>query len=91
MWDWICLSPKKQQPPVGDIYTKADELKVIIECHDDFFWAEENRKLVGDKCHLYLQPEWKSSTIMIPEIVEYVKKNFEWRISIQAHKYMHIP
>lgn len=91
LWDWICLSPKKQQPPAGIIFTKADELKVIIECNDDFTWAEENRKLVGAKCLLYLQPEWRRSTIIIPEIVEYVKKNSEWRISIQAHKYMHIP
>jgi len=90
-WDWICLSPKKNMPPVGKICREADELKVIIECSDDFIWAEEYRKMVKRKCLLYIQPEWSRFEIIIPEIVEYVKKNPEWRISIQAHKYMHIP
>jgi 7-carboxy-7-deazaguanine synthase len=90
-WDWICLSPKKNMPPVGNIWRDADELKVVIECSDDFTWAEEFKNMVKRKCRLYLQPEWSRFEIIISEIVEYVKKNPEWRISIQAHKYMHIP
>ena len=30
-WDWICLSPKKDAPPLAEIFMKANELKVIIE------------------------------------------------------------
>jgi 7-carboxy-7-deazaguanine synthase len=40
---------------------------------------------------LYLQPEWSRFDNVISEIVEYIKKNSEWRISLQVHKYMHIP
>jgi len=90
-WDWICLSPKKNMPPAGDIGGKADELKVIIETSDDFLWAEKHRKKVGPACRLFLQPEWSRFDIIVPEIVEYVKKNPCWKISLQAHKYMHIP
>jgi len=90
-WDWICLSPKRKMPPVGDICLKADELKVIIQERDDFEWAEKYRKLVSDSCKLFLQPEWSRFRQVIPEIVEYVKKNPAWRVSLQAHKYMHIP
>jgi organic radical activating enzyme len=90
-WDWICLSPKKNIPPVGKICTKADELKVIIEDKTDFEWAEKYRKMVGHKCRLFLQPEWSRFDFIIQEIVEYVKKNPCWRVSLQAHKYMHIP
>jgi len=90
-WDWICLSPKKNMPPVGKICTKADELKVIIEDKTDFEWAEKYRKMVGHKCRLFLQPEWSRFDVVIQEIVEYVKKNPCWRVSLQVHKYMHIP
>ena len=30
-WDWICLSPKRNMPPVAEICKVADELKVIIQ------------------------------------------------------------
>lgn len=90
-WDWICLSPKKNMPPVGNIWFEADELKVIIESKDDFEWAEKHRKMVGERCRLFLQPEWSRFNIIIREIVEYVKCNPHWKISLQVHKYMHIP
>jgi 7-carboxy-7-deazaguanine synthase len=90
-WDWICLSPKKNMPPGIDICRKADELKVIIGERDDFVWAEKYRLRVSRKCRLYLQPEWSRFETIIPEIVDYVRKNPVWRISLQTHKYMHIP
>jgi 7-carboxy-7-deazaguanine synthase len=90
-WDWICLSPKKNIPPSEKICRIADELKVIIESKDDFDWAERYRKIVSRKCRLFLQPEWSRFKIIIPEIVDYVRKNPTWRISLQSHKYMHIP
>jgi len=90
-WDWICLSPKKNMPPDENIIPEADELKVIIEKKSDLKWAEKFRKVVSGECVLYLQPEWSRFEEIIPEIVRYVQKNQEWRISLQAHKYMHIP
>jgi organic radical activating enzyme len=90
-FDWICLSPKKKKPPIGDIHKKASELKVIIEEAQDLLWAEENRKLVEDSCFLYLQPEWSKREYIMPILVEYIKNNPEWRISLQTHKYMNIP
>jgi organic radical activating enzyme len=90
-WDWICLSPKKNMPPVREICRLADELKVIIKERNDLEWAEKYRRLVNKKCRLFLQPEWRRFEAIIPEIVDYVEKNNEWRISLQVHKYMHIP
>lgn len=90
-WDWICLSPKKNMPPVSEICKAADELKVIIEDRSDFEWAEKYKGIVNRACILYLQPEWSKFDVIVPEIVEYIKKNPIWRISLQAHKYMHIP
>jgi len=90
-WDWICLSPKRNMPPGEDICSRADELKIIIEKPDDFLWAEEYRLRVSNNCRLFLQPEWSRFKSVIPTIVDYVRKSPQWRISLQIHKYMHIP
>ena len=90
-WDWICLSPKQFQPPVEDIFNRADELKVIIQKPQDLKWAERNAAKVCDDCLLYLQPEWSVVNDIIPVITDYVMENPKWRVSLQAHKYMNIP
>ena len=90
-WDWICLSPKEVNPPLEKIYSKADELKIIIQTINDFIWAEITSEKVNQSCKLYLQPEWSQFEKIIPEIVGYVKKNPKWSISLQVHKFMHIP
>ncbi len=91
VFDWVCLSPKRKHPPLAEAYARADELKVIIGSGEDFEWAESNAAKVGENCMLYLQPEWSVSERMMPSIVEYVKSNPRWNISIQSHKFMRIP
>lgn len=90
-WDWICLSPKKDVPPLPETLKKANELKVIIHEPEDLAWAETNRTLVSPECMLYLQPEWSSRRQIIPVIIDYIKKHPVWKISLQSHKYMNIP
>jgi organic radical activating enzyme len=90
-WDWVCLSPKKNMPPLTEMCDFADELKVIIQDKSDFEWAEKYHGMVSKECRLFLQPEWSKFDLIIPEIVQYIKKNPVWRISLQVHKYMHIP
>ncbi len=90
-WDWICLSPKMNMPPLAENCKIADELKVIIQEKGDFEWAEKYRGYVSAECRLFLQPEWSRFDIIIPEIVDYVKKYPQWRVSLQVHKFMHIP
>lgn len=90
-WDWICLSPKQNMPPVEELCKVANELKVIISSADDFKWAEKYRWKVSPECRLFMQPEWSRYKLIIPEIVEYIKKNPAWRVSLQIHKFMHIP
>lgn len=90
-WDWICLSPKKTMTPLPEVYEKAHELKVIVFNQHDFKWAEEQAQKVGKDCYLYLQPEWSKHAELLPQIIEYVKSNPKWMISLQTHKYMNIP
>ena len=89
--DWITLSPKKFKKPLPEIISKAHELKVVIYNKSDFKWAEEYATMVGEKCTLLLQPEWDKEKEMLPLIIEYVKQNPQWQISLQTHKYMDIP
>lgn len=91
VFDWVCLSPKRQQPPLAEVYGRADELKVIIEQEEDLGWAEQCAEQVGATCRLYLQPEWSRAEQVMPLLVEYAKAHPRWNISIQTHKYMHIP
>lgn len=90
-WDWICLSPKKNKLPVGDIYDEAHELKVIVYNKDDFRFAEEQAEKVNKNCILYLQPEWSVREKVTPLIVDYVMKHPKWKVSLQTHKYLNIP
>lgn len=90
-WDWICLSPKKFKAPLASIAPHAGELKVIVFNKSDFEWAEEHAQHVSDNCKLYLQPEWSKAEHMTPEIIEYVKNNPKWEVSLQSHKFMNIP
>lgn len=91
VWDWICLSPKKNNAPKGRILDMANELKVIIFNDSDIAWAEKFASQVSPGCKLYLQPEWSRSKYMTPVIIEYVKQHPKWKISLQAHKFMNIP
>jgi 7-carboxy-7-deazaguanine synthase len=91
IWDWVCFSPKKFKLPHESIYAKANELKVIVYNRSDFFWAEEHASHVSADCELFLQPEWSKEKEMVPLIIEYVKANPKWKVSLQIHKYMNIP
>ena len=89
--DWYCFSPKKFKDPVPEAYEKADELKVVIFHPSDIAWAEEHAEKVKPSCKLYLQTEWSKQNKNLPLIVDYVKNNPKWRISLQTHKYLDIP
>jgi 7-carboxy-7-deazaguanine synthase len=91
LWDWICLSPKKNKLPTTTVYEAAHELKVIIHNKHDFVFAEEQATLVNKNAILFLQPEWSKKEEMTPLIVDYVMKNPKWRVSLQTHKYLNIP
>jgi len=89
--DWYCFSPKKFKAPTEEAYTKANELKIVISHPSDFEWAESHAKKLNSSCKLYLQPEWSKRERFLPMIIEYVKNNPQWKVSLQTHKIMNIP
>lgn len=90
-WDWVCFSPKKFKRPHESVPAMANELKVVVFHKTDLDWAEEFAAKANNNCELFLQPEWSKESELMPMIVEYVKKNPKWKISLQIHKYMNIP
>lgn len=90
-WDWICFSPKKFKKPLAEIYQKADEIKIIVVNKHDLKWAEEHAKLLPKSCKLFLQPEWDQRDSIIPIILNYIRENPRWRMTLQMHKYIGVP
>ena len=90
-WDWICLSPKKFKAPLPSVVPFANELKVVIFNKSDFEWAEQYAAMVSPECKLFLQPEWDKASAVTPLIIEYIKQNPQWELSLQIHKYINVP
>ena len=90
-WDWICFSPKKFKAPLPQIFPVANELKMVVYNKSDFAWAEKHAALVAPTCKLFLQPEWDKAAEVTPLIIEYIKQNPQWELSLQIHKYINVP
>ncbi|MFZ9718027.1 MAG: 7-carboxy-7-deazaguanine synthase QueE [Chitinophagaceae bacterium] len=90
-WNWICLSPKKFKAPLPEMLKQVNELKVVIFNKHDFKWAETYAAEVNADCKLYLQPEWDKAAEMTPLMIDYIKANPKWELSLQLHKYINVP
>ena len=86
--DWITFSPKRFKKPLDAFYHVAHELKIIVSHANDLRWAIEHGEKINPSCKLYLQPEWDKQKEMLPAIIDFVKANPEWQISLQTHKYI---
>jgi 7-carboxy-7-deazaguanine synthase len=89
-WNWVCLSPKKFKLPLQNSYSKANELKIIVSNKHDLIWAQEQSNLVNKDCKLYLQPEFDKLNSMMPDIIDFIKNNPSWQLSLQTHKILNI-
>lgn len=87
--NWVTLSPKEKLKPLDENFKKADELKMVISSEESFDIAEMYSQKVEKKCKLYLQPEWNNKE-SLNLIIEYIKFNTKWRLSLQTHKYINI-
>jgi organic radical activating enzyme len=89
--DWICVSPKRFKVPLEASIKKADELKMIVVNKHDLDWATELAEKCKQDCILLLQPEWSRAEKMNPLIIDFIKANPAWRLSLQVHKFLNIP
>jgi organic radical activating enzyme len=90
-WDWITLSPKKFKAPLQEVLPYASVLKIVVYHKSDFEWGEKWAAYVTSACKLYLQPEWSKAGQVTPLIIDYIKAHPQWQLSLQIHKYIHVP
>ncbi|MEM7041134.1 MAG: 7-carboxy-7-deazaguanine synthase QueE [Bacteroidota bacterium] len=91
-FDWVTLSPKKFKPALKENFDLAHELKVIVYNRHDLKWAQEQAaKCDPARTMLLLQPEWSKRADLQHEIIEFIKANPDWKLSVQTHKYVNIP
>lgn len=90
-WDWVVLSPKRRQMPLEANYRLVNELKQVVVRVPDFDLAISEASKVPSETKLFLQPEWSREEEVLPAVINFVKKNPKWQISLQTHKYMQIP
>ena len=80
----------RKKLPKPEIYKLADELKVIVYNKHDLKFAEEQSRKVNKKCKLFIQPEWKRFDRNKGFIIDFVKENPKWQISLQLHKFLNV-
>ncbi len=86
---WITLSPKEhvnpQYPVQEHFWTRANEIKLVVSTGEevDFY---ENYLVENMNIPVYLQPEWEARDRVIPIILELLKQNPSYRLSLQTHK-----
>ena len=88
--DWITLSPKRFKKPLDEVFPYVDELKVVVLKNKDLEWAVVNAEKCPDGTRFLLQPEWETPSSM-KLIVDFVKNNPQWGISLQTHKFLNVP
>ncbi len=89
-WDWICVSPKEKILPLKENYAFANELKVVISSAEDLLKLQAYQENVSKETKLYLQPEWDNRIALLPLIIDYIKENTCWALSLQIHKWLEI-
>jgi len=103
IYDWITLSPKRHLPPKNYFLENCNELKIIINNKKDLDFATAIRKKIISKYKnstnqdssnnrnklFYLQPAWNNDD-GLSLAINYVKKNPDWKLSLQTHKYLKI-
>ena len=88
---WITLSPKRHRPPSTELLDACQELKVVVHEAADLAFAAamavQAREARGGSPgpELLLQPGWDSPAGQALAI-DYVRRNPEWRLSLQSHK-----
>ena len=85
---WITLSPKRHRPPTTELLATCQELKVVVHEVADLDFAQAMAAAAaaaGNQPALLLQPGWDSPAGQALAI-DYVRRNPQWRLSLQSHK-----
>lgn len=76
--------------PLETNYAYAHELKIVISTAEDLLQLPTYIDKVNKETHLYLQAEWDKRKEITPLIIEHIKTNPRWTLSLQTHKWLGI-
>ena len=88
---WITLSPKEHVSPkyaVQELFwTRSNEIKLVVSTGEEVRFY---RKYLVNNVDIpvFLQPEWNSKKSGIPIVLELIKQNPSYRLSLQTHKFI---
>lgn len=90
---WITLSPKQHVSPDYPVkkpfWDRANEIKLVIITGQELDFYRKH--LVSNlSIPIYLQPEWNHRSRAIPIILELLKQNPSYKLSLQTHKFIDI-
>ena len=97
-YDWITLSPKRHNPPQDYFLEKCNEVKIIINDQNDIEFAKDIKNKIFNisnkiqntiEKNFFVQPAWDSNK-GYKLAIEFAKRNPEWTLSLQTHKYLNI-
>ncbi|WP_341737754.1 7-carboxy-7-deazaguanine synthase QueE [Microcoleus sp. CAWBG640] len=91
---WITLSPKEHvspKYPVQELFwTRANEIKLVVSTGKEVEFYQKYLEINVD-VPVFIQPEWNSKDAAIPIILELLKQNPRYRLSLQTHKFIGVP
>ncbi len=95
--DFVTTSPKaytkgKNEPYYvhPSLWEQTSEWKYVVDEPFDFAVLERHRNKSGQAIHS-LSPEYGKMKDQVPRILEYIKENPQWKLSLQTHKWINIP
>lgn len=91
-FDWITCSPKRDADYRVDfsLYPQVDEFKYVVDSGFDFGVLKRHEGDGPQVVHS-LSPEFGDMTGNVSRIIDFMKENPKWRLSVQAHKWLGIP
>ena len=98
IYDWITLSPKRHNPPQDFFLEKCHEVKIVINDKNDIEFAKDiqnkilnlkKEKKKKNEIKFFVQPAWGSNNGN-GLAIEFAKRNSDWTLSLQTHKYLSI-
>ncbi|WP_377480277.1 MAG: 7-carboxy-7-deazaguanine synthase QueE [Microcoleus anatoxicus] len=91
---WITLSPKEHvspKYPVQELFwSRANEIKLVVSTGKEVEFYQKYLAINVD-IPVFIQPEWNSKDAAIPIILELLKQNPRYRLSLQIHKFIGVP
>mgnify|MGYP003683277215 CR=1 FL=1 len=95
--DFVTVSPKKYTNSKfpeyfihPELFDNTHEWKYVVDDHFDFQILEQHAPHKKDVVYS-LSPEFNQMELNTKRIIDFIKENPQWKLSLQTHKWINIP